>query len=312
MIEELKETQALSGRVLIADDDPEFRRLLIRRAKRLGLNVVEAEDGAQAVEALEGKPFDVLIVDLYMPGFSGLEVIQQAQEEDPELQAIILTASATLETAIEALRAGVYDYLTKPLESLAAFDMSLSRALERRYLLRENKRLFAEVQNLAVTDALTGVYNRRKLDEALATEVERSLRYNRPLSIIMLDLDGLKMINDNLGHSVGDEALRLVAEAIRSQIRKVDLPTRFGGDEFLVLLPEVDLTVASRIADRICATIVNAQIEGGPLSVSAGVVQLSESNATPEEFIKAADQALYKAKRSGRKRIAIVTEEENL
>ena len=168
------ELQNLSGRVLVADDDPQFRSLLVRRAEKMGLSVLEVEDGNEAMEALEGERFDLIVSDLYMPGHTGLEVIQKTQEKDPEIHAIILTASATVETAIEALRSGVYYYLTKPLESLADFEITISRALEHANLIRENERLFKEVQRLAVTDGLTGLFNRHKLDEALANEFERA------------------------------------------------------------------------------------------------------------------------------------------
>ena len=234
-----------------------------------------------------------------MPGHTGLEVIQKARELDPEVHAVILTASATIETAIEALRSGVYDYLTKPLESLSDFEITVGRALEHAFLLQENKRLFAEVQRLAVTDALTGLYNRHKLDEVLATEFERARRYKRPLSIIMLDMDGLKTINDTYGHPAGDVALKIVADAIRKTIRRVDLPARFGGDEFIIVLPEVPLDIAVRIAERISENIKPSQEQKDMFSLSGGVAQLREEHASAEDFIRAVDEALYRAKRAG-------------
>lgn len=295
----------LVGHILIADDDEPFLNLLVRRAERMGLSIVTAMDGKQAIDALHRNAFDAIIVDLYMPGFTGLEVIQEAQSKDPELQAIILTASATLETALEALRAGVYDYLLKPLDSLSTFELSLTRALERRYLIRENKRLFAEVERLAVTDPLTGLYNRRKLDEALDTEVERARRYKRPMSVLMLDLDGLKSINDSFGHPVGDEALVMVAQGIRDHTRKVDLATRYGGDEFIVLLPEVDQHEALRIAARIRSHILTTELHGHSLSVSAGVAELNRNHKLPKDLLRDADKALYKAKHSNKESIAV-------
>jgi len=304
------QTEGLTGRVLIADDDAEFRSMLSRRATKMGLSVLEVEDGEQAVAALKLERFDLVVSDLYMPGHTGLEVIQKAREIDPEIHAIILTASATVENAIDALRSGVYDYLTKPLESLADFDVTVSRALEHAFLLDENKRLFAEVQRLAVTDALTGLYNRHKLDEVLATEFERARRYKRPLSIIMLDMDGLKSINDTYGHPAGDVALKIVADAIRKTIRRVDLPARFGGDEFIVLLPEVELDIAVRIAERISETIKPSQDQKDMFSLSGGVAQLREEHSSAEDFIRAVDEALYRAKRAGGAQIMLPVVEE--
>jgi two-component system cell cycle response regulator len=287
------------GTVLIADDDPDFRSLLVRRAKMMGLAVVEAEDGDQAIRALEMQSFDVLVADLYMPGRSGLEVIHAAQRIDQELETIVLTGSASVETAIEALRAGVYDYLTKPLESLTVFEMTLTRALERRYLIRENERLFKEIQRLAITDQLTGLFNRRKLMETLEIEVERAQRYGRPLSLIMVDLDNLKGINDTYGHAAGDEVIQMVAGAIQDHIRRVDLPTRIGGDEFLILLPEADLEMASLVANRVCAQISNSPYEGTKISVSVGIGQWQSEFSSVTGFLHAVDQTLYQAKRAG-------------
>ncbi|MFQ5946513.1 MAG: diguanylate cyclase [Anaerolineae bacterium] len=293
----------VDGRVLIAEDDPDFRGLLVRRATKLGLSIVEASDGSEALEAVEQQPFDLLLVDLYMPGHTGLEVIQAAQRIDPDLQAILLTGSATLESAVEALRTGVYDYLTKPLHSLAAFDLSVKRALRHRYLIKENARLFAEVERLAVTDPLTGLYNRHKLNESLEIEVERARRYGRPLSVIMIDLDGLKRINDTHGHPAGDAVLRGAAQAISTEVRRVDLATRYGGDEFLVLLPEADLEEAAGMAERICERIIRTEFQGESLSASAGVAEWAPAHDSAADFLEAVDQALYQAKGTGEQQV---------
>jgi diguanylate cyclase (GGDEF)-like protein len=285
---------------LIADDDPDFRRMLVRRAERMGVDISEVSDGTKAIEALRSSSFDVLILDLYMPGQTGLEVFEAARRLDPEIQALVLTGNATVETAVDALRSGAYDYLVKPLESLAVFELSLTRALEHRHLLRENARLFAEVERLAITDPLTGLFNRHKLNESLVVEVERGLRYDRPLAAIMIDLDDLKRINDRLGHPMGDMVLKQVAQGIRSQIRKVDIATRYGGDEFLILLPEADVAEAKRVADRIYHRIQEVPFEGDlPISASIGVAQLASDVETPDSFLHEVDRALYESKRAG-------------
>jgi diguanylate cyclase (GGDEF)-like protein len=287
------------GTALVADDDNDFRQLLARRARRMGLTVVEVNDGTKALQAVAAQPFDVLVLDVYMPGATGLEVLQAARRTQPEIQAILLTGSASVESAVEALRQGAYDYLTKPLESLATYELSLTRALEHRHLLRENGRLFQEVQRLAITDPLTGLYNRHKLAEALETECERALRYRRPVSMIMMDLDDLKIVNDTHGHPGGDVVLQKVAQAIRGHIRRLDLPTRYGGDEFLVLLPESPLVAAERVAKRISDEVRKIRAGDLPVTASTGVVEWGSSFRSSEDFLSAADQALYQAKRSG-------------
>ena len=293
------------GTALVADDDNDFRQLLARRARRMGLTVVEVDNGSRALEAVTAHPFDVLVLDLYMPGATGLEVFQAARRTQPEIQAILLTASASVETAVEALRQGAYDYLTKPLESLATYELALTRALEHRHLLREKARLFQEVQRLAITDPLTGLYNRHKLAEALETECERAVRYGRPVSMIMMDLDDLKLVNDTLGHPGGDVVLQKVAEAIRGNIRRLDLPTRYGGDEFLVLLPETSLVDAERVAQRISHEVRKIRAGELPVTASTGVVDWGPGYRSSQEFLSAADQALYQAKRRGRGAIVI-------
>lgn len=304
-VDEAEPIEGPVGLALVADDDNDFRQMLARRARRMGLTVVEAEDGAKALEAISKQVFDVLVLDVYMPGATGLEVFQAARRDQPDIQAILLTGSASVETAVGALRQGAYDYLTKPLESLATFEVSLTRALEHRHLVRENARLFAEVQRLAITDPLTGLFNRHRLSEALETEFVRASRYGRPVSMIMMDMDNLKLVNDTLGHGAGDELLRNVAAAIRSHVRRLDLATRFGGDEFLVLLPETLLEDAERVAERIALELRRIHVDSLSVTASIGVVQWSPKYATSKDFLTAVDQALYAAKRRGRGAIVI-------
>jgi two-component system cell cycle response regulator len=302
------DTQPL-GRILIAEDDADFRRILSRRAVRMGLEVDQVENGKDAIEAFKNSSYDALVVDLYMPEFGGLDVIEAAREVDPDIESLILTGSASVETAVEALRAGVYDYLTKPLESMTEFEMALSRALERRRLIQETKRLFEENKRLAVTDPLTGLSNRHRLQEVLNGELERASRYNRPLSIIMIDMDELKAINDTLGHPAGDEALKMVANAIGHCIRKVDLAARFGGDEFVIVLPEADVSVAVSVAQRINQEVEKLKVENKQLAISLGVASWNKTYTTPEIFIDAADRAMYQAKRSEGDRVRIADKE---
>jgi diguanylate cyclase (GGDEF)-like protein len=257
------------------------------------------------MQAVAANTFDVLILDVYMPGATGLEVFEAARRAQPDIQAIILTGSASVETAVNALRQGVYDYLTKPLESLAAFELALTRALEHRHLIRENTRLFNEVQRLAITDPLTGLYNRHKLSEVLETEVERAVRYSRPVSLIMMDMDDLKGVNDTQGHVGGDAVLQQVAEAIRRHVRRLDLATRFGGDEFLVLLPETILEDAALVADRIGTEVRKIRAGDRGVTASIGVVGWIPAHRSSKDLLEAADRALYEAKRRGRGSIVL-------
>lgn len=295
----------LAGAVLIADDDGDFRALLARCAARLGLTVVEAADGPAAEQALQSRPFDLVVLDMYMPGRSGVDVAQRARSLDPALQVIVITGSATVENAVDALRVGAYDFLTKPLDSLAAFERAMARALEHTRLLRENARLFEENQRLAVTDPLTGLYNRRKLDEVLAAEIERASRYGRPLSLLVVDLDGMKRINDSRGHAVGDRVLQAAAGGLRGAIRRVDLATRLGGDEFVVVLPEADAVEAASVAARIVQHFATLDVDGEAVSASIGVAAWGPAHSQADAFVQAADRALYRAKALGGRTVAL-------
>jgi diguanylate cyclase (GGDEF)-like protein len=170
----------------------------------------------------------------------------------------------------------------------------------------ENARLFSEVQELAITDPVTGLNNRRRLFELGEQEFNRSKRYERPLSAIMLDLDHLKTVNDSFGHSVGDQVLIQFAENCRNGIRHVDVLCRYGGEEFVILLPETDLEEAYTIAERLREYTEHTPVESSvgllPITVSVGVAALDETCGTLQELIDRADFAQYASKDNGRNR----------
>ncbi|HMN59941.1 MAG TPA: sensor domain-containing diguanylate cyclase, partial [Anaerolinea sp.] len=172
-----------------------------------------------------------------------------------------------------------------------------------------NARLFSEVQRLAVTDVLTGIYNRRAFFDRARQEYNRSVRYGHRISVIMLDVDHFKGINDRFGHAAGDETLRTIANLCTSNLRSCDILGRYGGEEFTILVPETPLNGALTIAQRLCDQIAAISIssERGVIRVTAsiGVAEMSEEISGLDDLIDRADQALYRAKQSGRNRVAI-------
>lgn len=292
-----------SASVLIAEDDAAFRGLLGKIARRLGMRVTEAADGSEAKERIDEQEFDLLILDVVLPGHSGLQLLEIAKKKDPTVQGIVLTGNATLEGAIEALRLNAFDYLEKPLDSGERFGLILERALERRRLLMENKRLFEEVRRLAVRDPLTDLYNRRHMESVLDVELVRVRRYGRKLSTIMIDVDNLKGLNDRYGHPAGDKVLRRLAEVIRDNIRASDVPVRLGGDEFIVLLPETGIERAIGVAERIAEASRAIRCNGHPVYFSIGISEWGPGIESMEEFLEQTDQALYEAKNAGGRRI---------
>jgi diguanylate cyclase (GGDEF)-like protein len=291
--------RSLTGQILIVDDDATFRQLLVRRASRLDLNVVEAENGPDAIALLKQSPFDVMLLDFMMPGMTGLEVLQEALTIDPDILVLIITGSGTMELAVDALRLGAFDFFTKPLESLKEFDAALNRALDHRRLQNENASLYAEIKRMAVTDPLTGLRNRRSMDRILTLEFERTKRFTHPLTLLMIDMDNLKTINDRFGHLAGDHALITVASAINQAIRKTDFASRFGGDEFLVVLPGATSEVGQAASQRIIEYVEESNSEGFLVTVSIGIAEMHPDCSTPSELLQAADAAMYRAKNQG-------------
>ncbi len=171
--------------------------------------------------------------------------------------------------------------------------------------------LFEQIKKQALTDSLTGLYNRRHFDQCLAIEVERALRLNQPFTLVSLDLDHLKKINDNFGHSIGDEAIKQIGEVLRKNARSVDIPARFGGEEFSVLLPGIDIEGGKIAAERLRVSIEESQIkEVEKITASIGVATFLRHTESLGELLEMADQAMYRAKRNGRNRVEIASREE--
>lgn len=284
---------------MIADGDGETRAILARKAVGMGLIVEEARDADQTLSRLHRQPCDVLVADLNLAGCSGLYILQEAHKLDPHLQVILLSSDPSLEAAIEALRAGAFDHLSKPLTSTTGFEVALRRALRHRQLLRENALLSSEVERLAVTDPLTGLVNRHPLIQTLELEIERARRYQRPLCLILIDLDRLQRINDEEGQMVGDRVLQCVAAILQSSVRKVDLTVRQGGDEFLIVLPEATLNEGALLAGKVLKRIAALQISSRKLTASAGVLQWEQRFLSAEAFLEGVEQTLALAKRAG-------------
>ena len=170
----------------------------------------------------------------------------------------------------------------------------------------ENADLHEEKKLQAVTDALTGIANRRHFNETFAKEFERAKRYDEPLSLIIIDLDFLKTLNDTFGHHVGDEAIKTIGKVLSTSCRSIDLPARYGGEEFCLLLPNTDLEMAEIMAERVRKLIAEVEIKGpGNISASLGVANLPEHAQDPDSLFAAADQALYQAKSGGRNRVRV-------
>jgi len=284
--------------ILIVDDVPEVARMVQVLLEHSGFSTVVACSGLEALELLNHRPVDLVLLDIMMPGFDGYEVLKVMKEEERfrHLPVILLTAKDMVRDKVEGLKLGADDYITKPFnneELLARIRVQLRIQQIRRKLTQE-----------AITDELTSLYNHRHFYRVLQGEVNRATRYRRHLSLIMLDIDRFKHYNDQWGHLAGDEALRELAEVLRKNARDVDVVARYGGEEFTIILPETPLEQAGIQAERIRSAVERYPFQGR-LTVSLGVATLAEGIEKAEELVQEADRALYRAKAEGRNRVCL-------
>ena len=288
------------ARILVVDDVPANVEILSFHLGDEGYDVIEAQGGEQALTTLkqQHEEIDLVLLDVMMPVMSGLDVLAEMKRH-PDLQSIpviLVTANADDQNVAEGLDMGAFDYIIKPYSLVVL----LARV---RAALREKERLDL-LEKWATSDPLTSLYNRRHFFELAHRELERSLRHNSDLSFIMLDIDHFKQVNDQHGHLVGDEVLICVANQLRDLLRKVDFCARFGGEEFVLCLPDTQEVGATEVAERIRQTIANHAFKNNddkPFSITVSLGLASRKDeADVEQIIRRADDALYKAKENGR------------
>ncbi len=302
--------------ILVVEDDPVSRKLLARILRQSNYRVLEAEDGLQAWELLQREPVQMVITDWMMPHMDGVELTRKIRSADLPgyVYVVILTGLESVEHVVGGLDAGADDYLTKPYDpkELHARLRIGARVLE---LERRLKQAYERMRRLAMYDELTGLWNRRAFYAFALDELERCARFGRGLCLILLDLDHFKQVNDRFGHLMGDRALQMVAEVIRSNLRAYDRAGRWGGEEFVILLPETTLPVALKVAERLRSAVEAAKLdvslfldeEAGTIlqvQISLGVACAAGGEALSlDALVGRADDALYRAKAMGRNRV---------
>lgn len=289
-------------KVLIVDDSPKARQVAQVRLKAENVEIVSADGGAAGLEMARREKPDLILLDVDMPDMSGFDVCR-ALKSDPQVSMIpiiFLTGSGSAEDKVKGLDLGAVDYVTKPFD---AFELG-ARV---RAALR-TKHLQDLLATRAQIDPLTELWNRRALTDRLQQEWSRVVRYGGVLSCIIVDLDDFKRVNDTHGHGTGDEVLRRVAGVLADRRRDTDLPTRWGGEEFAVLVPCTRAPGAACLAERYRADIEGLRIEAGrdtvTITASFGVADSAAAPGT-EALIEAADTALYRAKDAGKNRVEV-------
>lgn len=293
-------------KILIADDDAVSRTMLKSALVHWGYDVVTAENGAQAWEILaEADAPPMAILDWVMPQMTGPEVCRRVREthREPYTYILLLTSKNTKDETVEGLEAGADDYVVKPFDrhELQVRLRAGKRIIDLQFdLLRARE----ELRERANKDLLTMLPNRSAISAALEQELARCHRDRRTVGVILLDVDYFKKINDTHGHFAGDAVLRETAARLRANMRPYDQVGRYGGEEFLVVLPNCDLDQASHQAERMRAKLYSASmmVDGAEIQVSAsfGVTVSDGSQRNPDVFVRVADEALYRAKAGGR------------
>jgi two-component system, cell cycle response regulator len=287
-------------KVLIVDDDPDALEIVKLRLAKEPLEILCAEGGVLGLEMARRENPDLILLDVDMPGMSGFEVCRELKADRNlcMIPVLFLTCSNEVRDKIQGLDFGAIDYIAKPFD---AFEL---RARVRAAI--RTKHIQDVLIEHAQIDALTGLPNRRMLTDRLQTEWARIERHEGRLSFIMADVDHFKSLNDRYGHEIGDRILRQIAGVFAQQCRKSDLPSRCGGEEFAIVVPDEKASNAALLADRIrlkiAETVINVNDETVTATASFGVAD-STSADSPESLMKLADQALYQAKNEGRNRV---------
>jgi two-component system cell cycle response regulator len=298
-----------AGRVLLVDDrKSSYERLAAMLADEQKIDV-EPEPSEALFRAAEGN-FDVLIVSLGLKNFDGLRLCSQVRslERTRNLPLLAIAEPEDNSRLVRGLEIGVNDYLIRPIDKNEMLARVRTQVRRRRYTerLRDNVQMSIE---MAITDALTGLHNRRYMESHLSTLVEQAASRGKPLTVLVLDIDYFKSVNDTHGHDAGDEVLREFSQRLKKSIRGIDLACRYGGEEFVVVMPETDMAVATMVAERLRRRIAS---EPFPISQGANAVEVTISiglaarhsaSDNAANILKRADQALYRAKRDGRNRV---------
>jgi two-component system, cell cycle response regulator len=297
------------GRVLLVDDrKSSYERLAGMIAAEQTIDV-EPDPSEALFRAAEGN-YDVVIISLGLENFDGLRLCSQIRSLERTRNVPMLAIAEAEDTSrlVRGLEIGVNDYLIRPIDRNEMLARVRTQIRRRRYTerLRDNVQLSIE---MAITDGLTGLHNRRYMESHLSSLVEQAAARGKPLTVLVLDIDYFKSINDTHGHDAGDEVLREFSQRLKKSIRGIDLACRYGGEEFVVVMPETDMAVATMVAERLRRRIasepfpISQGTNAVEVTISIGLAARTSAADTAAQILKRADQALYRAKRDGRNRV---------
>jgi len=298
-----------SGRILVIEDRAESVAWF-SAALSQAHEVSSADTFEEALVRVKGGDFDLIVVSLGMRGFDGLRLCSQLRSlpEGRHVPILVVVSDGDRRKLTQALEMGVNDYLTRPVDKNELVARVRTQLRKKRYAdrLRHNVQLSLE---MAITDQLTGLHNRRYMSRHLDTLLSSAKKEAKPLAFVIMDIDFFKQVNDTYGHDIGDEVLKEFAKRIAANVRGLDLACRYGGEEFVVVMPDTDLAFAYSISERLRQSIETTpvKISRAPnmlnITISIGIAKTEGENDTAQALLHRADQALYRAKRSGRNKV---------
>ncbi|MBX6320925.1 MAG: PleD family two-component system response regulator [Rhodospirillaceae bacterium] len=306
-----EEEDASSGaRILVVEDNPLAAKSMMATLTGDGQTARVATTSAEALSAAKEERFDLIMISLLVDGENGLRLCSQfrSQEDTRQIPILLIVDDFDTPRLVKGLDIGANDYLIRPVDPNEMIARVRTQVRRRRYQDRL-RRNYERSLSLALTDAVTGLHHRRYMTRHLEALIQRAQANGKSLSVMLFDIDHFKAVNDTYGHDVGDEVLKGVAQRVSANLRNFDMVSRYGGEEFVVVMPDTSGETALSVAERLCQRIAAEpfRISSPPglrsITVSIGVTDLHGPNDTAEEILKRADRAMYRAKNGGRNRV---------
>ena len=306
-----RETDSEETHIMVVDGEESIVQFMKSALQDRGHKVTVCTDTGLAIEKIKNVVYDLIITDLKMPKLSGVEFVKKAKGISPRTDFVVMTEFPSVETAVECMKNGATDYLAKPIDleylNIIVEKSLYKRALEKRAAERE---YFEQISRV---DGLTGLYNYKFFHELLNAEIARADRYKYSFSLIMIDIDDFKKVNDNYGHQSGDTILKEIASIFKSYVRKTDPTVRYGGEEFAIILSQTAKQHGRVFADRIVKGVAASKLKGfshnETITVSVGLAGYPDDANTEESLIRKTDEALYQAKKMGKNTLCVYGDE---
>ena len=292
--------------ILIVDDDLAIMDSTEEFLKITGYRVQAVSSAEDAIELLKTFSPDIVLTDIMMQGMDGLKLTRYIKEKY-FADVIVMTGYSANYSYEKAILAGASDFIFKPFR-FEELTLRIKRVANEMRLKKEHEKMVQKLEEIAITDALTNLHNSRHFFQQLKSEIDRHIRYHRPLSLLLLDIDHFKVYNDTWGHLEGDKVLIKMGEVIFSCLRTMDTAYRYGGEEFTIILPETRLQKAVLVGERVREVLSREYLNPAPgkkvtVTISIGATEFHLPEDTLETFVKRADRAMYQSKRSGRNKI---------